>query len=307
MKIFLVAPKSISRHRHTNNVMRYDYAVWNFFVPLMSLGHHVTFIDTTQVGEDFLKQQIESKKPDLLFCIMTGDPSVCPQEPWNTIKEETQKGRLTTFNWFCDDTWRFDDFSSKVCHDFHACSTPERHMVAEFNRVGHDRVFCANWHANADLYSGVNMPRQMAYTFCGGAHADRARLLENLRENDVPVIHPKDIGFEDMVWNYSRSYGGLNFTKNKGKTQMKARIFEVTACSTMLLTEYADGIEEYYVPDREIITFKSGAELVGKAKFLIKNPKVGEKIATAGYKRFLKNHQSKVRLSKTLESIKAII
>ena len=306
MKIFLVAPKSISRHRHTDSVMRYDYAVWNFWVPLMSLGHDVTFIDTSQFGEEHLKKEIEAKKPDLLFCIMTGDPSVCPQEPWNTIREETQKGRLTTFNWFCDDTWRFDDFSSKVCHDFHVCSTPERHMVGEFNRVGYNNIFCANWHANADLYSGINMDRQMLYTFCGGAHADRARFLEALRDNNVPVNHPRGIGFEDMVWNYSRSYGGLNFTKNKGKTQMKARIFEATACGTMLLTEHADGIEEYYQPNREIITFESRAELVSKAKFLLENPNVGQKIAIAGYKRFLKDHQSRVRLAKALDNIEVM-
>ena len=57
---------------------------------------------------------------------------------------------------------------------------------------------------------------------------------------------------------------------------------------------------------REIITFESRAELVSKAKFLLENPNVGQKIAIAGYKRFLKDHQSRVRLAKALDNIEVM-
>ena len=55
MKIILIAPKSISKNR-------FDFAFWNFYMPLISLGHQVLFFDTSFRGNEELKKEIEELK-----------------------------------------------------------------------------------------------------------------------------------------------------------------------------------------------------------------------------------------------------
>ena len=80
-------------------------------------------------------------------------------------------------------------------------------------------------------------------------------------------------------------------------------MFEVPAAKGLLLTEYHDGIEEYYEIDKEIVTFKTYNEFVEKAKILNKNPKLVKSIALNGFERFKTHHESKIRLKKLLEDI----
>ena len=305
MKIFLVAPKSISGHKQTDSNFRFDYAFWNFYFPLISLGHEVTFFDTSVLGDVELKKQIESRKPDLLFCIMTGDSNYAPQEPWNTIELETQKGRLKTFNWFCDDSWRFESFSSKVCHLFHACSTPEARFVDKYKNIGYENIIDATWHANLDFYDAIPTVKRIRTSFVGAPSADRSTFLSALENAGIPILRPKNVGFEDLAYAYASSLIGLNFSKNAAnmKPQMKGRMFEIVASRSLLVTEYVPGIEEYFVPDREIVCFKNDVEMVEKVKFLLKNDTIANKIAKNGYDRFCQDHRSRVRLRRTLDSI----
>jgi spore maturation protein CgeB len=87
---------------------------------------------------------------------------------------------------------------------------------------------------------------------------------------------------------------------------MKQRIFETTAGAGVLVTEYHPGIEEYFEINKEIITFETTREFREKVTFLQNKPQIAEKLAKAGHERFLKEHDSKIRLSRVLEEIMAI-
>jgi len=92
-----------------------DGGWWYLYLPLKEMGYQVYFYDTVDPKEKNLEKVIESFKPDLIFCCMTGDKAIAPHEPWDQIQKETDSGRITTFNWFCDDTWRFENFSKTAC------------------------------------------------------------------------------------------------------------------------------------------------------------------------------------------------
>ena len=55
--------------------------------------------------------------------------------------------------------------------------------------------------------------------------------------------------------------------------------------------------------DKEIIIFKTIDELSQKAKILLDNPKYVQQLATAGHKRFMAEHDSKIRLAALIEQI----
>ena len=78
------------------NVHKIDIGFWNTYYSLLQLGHQVHFFDTTTQPEKSLSDVVDSFKPELIYCCMTGDPSLTPYEPWEDIEKETQKGRCKT-------------------------------------------------------------------------------------------------------------------------------------------------------------------------------------------------------------------
>ena len=310
MKIIMIAPRTITMHRHIDSPFRFDYAFWNFYMPLLSLGHDVDFFDSSLHGDKELQELIEKKKPDLLFCVMTGDQKYCPHEPWETIQKETEKGRLMTFNWFCDDTWRFEEFASKYCWYFHAASTPEKHIIPKYKEIGYNNVVHGTWHANSDAYSNLFSKKVKHISFVGQPHGERLQVFNKLKTRGIHVHHATNLSFEDMIHMYSSSHIGLNLSKNGNdpemKLQLKGRMFEVAAVGSLLLTEDAEGLDECFENDKEIIVFHSIEELIAKATYLIEHPSTTEKIAFNGHQRFLKEHDSKIRLKNVLDAIGCI-
>jgi len=303
LKILLVINKTYPRPEGS----RIDGGYWSFYLPLQSLGHQVYFYDTVNpIQKDFSKV-VETFKPDLIFCCMTGDPSLTPYEPWEEIREETESGRTKTFNWFCDDTWRFAKFSSKACKFFTASSTPEKDFLDEYRKIGYNNIMLGMWHTNIDLYPSIS-DKRYDMSFIGNKNNQR-NMMENLfKQNNLNVEFFSGLSHEDMLIAHSRSKIGLNFSMNTNstppRTQMKARMFEVPAARTLLLTEHHDGIEEYFEVNKEIITFKSEYEMLEKFKEIIKHESLVKEISKNGYNRFIKEHESKIRLSKVLDQIK---
>ena len=84
---------------------------------------------------------------------------------------------------------------------------------------------------------------------------------------------------------------------------MKGRMVEIPAGTTLLFTEYAPGLENHFKIDKEVITFQTADEMLKKATFLLKNPKIVEKLTENGYKRYKKDHNSKVRLENIIKGI----
>jgi spore maturation protein CgeB len=282
-----------------------DGGWWYFYLPLKSLGHDIYFYDTVEGCEKTYAEIIESFKPDLIFCIMTGDANIAPKEPWQDILKETQSGRTKTFNWFCDDTWRYDNFSKKVCHYFNVCSTPERFRVDDYQKDGYNNIIVANWHANSDFYQLKDFNNKTnEIAFIGFPTPSRKQFFDKTK---VPLKFLSGISQEELFTEHCNTKIGVNLSKNDNdpfkKTQMKQRIFEIPAGGGLLMTEYHSGIEEYYKIDNEIITFSTIDEFAQKANYLLNNPAICKKISQNGYNRFLKEHESKIRLSKTIEKI----
>jgi spore maturation protein CgeB len=84
---------------------------------------------------------------------------------------------------------------------------------------------------------------------------------------------------------------------------VKARFFEINACSSFQLGFYAQGLEQVYDIGREIEIFSSTDELLKKIKFYLENENEREKIANQGYLRTLKEHDAKSRLEIIIRSI----
>ena len=63
------------------------------------------------------------------------------------------------------------------------------------------------------------------------------------------------------------------------------RLFESTGVGTCLVTDWKDNLSEYFVPDIEVVTYKTTSEAISKIKYLLENDVERKKIAKAGQKK----------------------
>lgn len=82
----------------------------------------------------------------------------------------------------------------------------------------------------------------------------------------------------------------------KRRVDIKARHFEVPACGTMQITKYAENLESYYEPGKEIVFYTDIPDLVKKIKYYLSHPAEREAIAGRAYKRTLREHTAEKRL-----------
>lgn len=78
--------------------------------------------------------------------------------------------------------------------------------------------------------------------------------------------------------------------KKQTRRQIKGRTFEISGCGGFQLCEYADDIENYYVPGKEIAIFDNSGRLAEEVGYYLENDKERKKIALGGYKRTIRDH-----------------
>jgi spore maturation protein CgeB len=81
------------------------------------------------------------------------------------------------------------------------------------------------------------------------------------------------------------------------------RLFEATGIGSCLVTDMKGNISDLFIPDKEIVTYRTAEECIAKVKWLFDNPKEREKIALAGQQRTLKNHTIEKRAAALHEKI----
>ena len=304
MKILFVANRTLSNGKET----WVDGTVWNFYEPLKDLGHDMEFYDTTATEIKDFRKTVDTFKPELIFCCLTNDTSLTTYEPWEELGEYNSKGLVKTFNWFCDDAWRFDDFSKHACHLFTVCSTPEPLYIEKFkNEAKYENIILGMWHSNKNYYPREEVNKEYDIVFCGQLNDDRRRCINYLIDNGIKVEYLHGLGHKEMLRALAAAKIGISFSKNyNGQNpvrQMKGRIFEVPAAQTLLLTEHTPGIEEAYTVDKEIITFNGPEKMFQKSKYLLENPAILKSVTTKGHDRFMSEHESHIRMAKVIEEI----
>ena len=75
------------------------------------------------------------------------------------------------------------------------------------------------------------------------------------------------------------------------------RLFEATGMGCCLLTDWKENISDYFIPEEEVVTFKSKSECLEKIKYLLDNPDLRKQIAEAGQKRTISCHTMEKRVN----------
>jgi spore maturation protein CgeB len=118
-----------------------------------------------------------------------------------------------------------------------------------------------------------------------------------------PLHVHKPVSDDELVRLYSRSRVSLGFLEVYDGHRSGARVlkhlhlreFEAPMCGALLCTGWSDELEEFFVPEQEIVVYRDCDELVDKVRYYLSRPEAGDRIRRAGRDRALREHTSHER------------
>lgn len=322
MKILCV----LGEHNYGNPDRGHGYEYVNFLPALQRLGHDVSHFESFSRApyssfadmNGQLLQRVHVEQPDLILFVLLG------AEVWlETLQLIHDSSHAVLVNWSTDDSWKYDQFSRYIAYDFHLYVTTYANALAKGARDGHRNFLLSQWAASSGSLQ-VPLPAgqcQYQVTFIGTCYGNRPKWVAALAAQGIRVEcfgygWPNGpVAAERIPQIIQSSVISLNFGDSgvqwKGlvpgrSRQIKARLFEVPGAGGFLMTEPADGLEQYYVPDQELVTFSGLTELIGKIRFYLQNPVERDRIALAGHRRTAHEHIYESRFLPVLNAAVAV-
>lgn len=93
--------------------------------------------------------------------------------------------------------------------------------------------------------------------------------------------------------------------RGQSDRQIKARTFEAPGSGGFLMTEWAEGLESYYQPGKEVVVFRDDRELADQTDYYLSHLAERDRIADAGYERTRREHTYEARFADLLRFVLA--
>lgn len=150
--------------------------------------------------------------------------------------------------------------------------------------------------------------------FVGARIADRDVFVNYLEQKGIEIaVYGKGwesgmLSTEEMLARFNSSKISLNFIKTidgSGRTQLKARLFEIVMAGGFVLSEHCEELSDYFDVGLEIDTFKTPQELLDKVKFYLENDKRRGEMLARARKKVEENYSFESNWAKYLANIDA--
>lgn len=185
-----------------------------------------------KVGRDEMNKQlrelVDKEKQDILF--VSPDTDELKKEVICDISKNTN---CKTFVWFCDDCWRFYNYTKYWAPCFNWASSTDPMALINYEKIGYKNIIKTQFACNHFLYKPLDLPKIYDVTFVGQPHGDRKKIVEKIKKAGIKIEcwgrgWPNGrVSQEDMVRIFSQSKININFAKGSGSVNLRglARIF----------------------------------------------------------------------------------
>lgn len=212
--------------------LKYDYGIKkrgeslekNVFVPAMQkAGAKVTtfwledngFPDNIKSLQERLIARVEEVHPDFVFFILMNSEITL-----DTIKKINTKYK--TINWFCDDQWRFNSFTSSVAPLLTYAITVDKFSLVDYDRIGSKNVILSQWATHFLLKERDIKKVNYKYdvTFVGSKNPTREWIIHELKKSNIDVIcfgsgwDNGRVSFDEMCNIFKTSKVNLNLSNS---------------------------------------------------------------------------------------------
>ncbi len=310
-----------------------DIGQLGFKKSMEDLGHEVIpfyyddYLKKTDELQGLILSRADEVKPDLIFFILFQDQFYI--ETLNKLKE-----KYITFNWFGDDSWRFDGFTSRYANCFTYCSTSDKFSIPKYHKLGQKNVMMGQWAviATEPPENIENIEYEFDVSFVGGFNYAREWFLKTLEKRGIKV-HAFGNGWpngpvslERMNEIFLKSKINLNLSNSKcfdvryvlshpmrlahtlktkkDATQMKARHFEIPYNGGFQLADFAAGVDDYFEVGKEIVCYKDIDEAENLIHYYLEADNEREAVKKFAFSYCVGAHTYEHRLKKILNLVK---
>lgn len=299
----------------------YSFEHYNFFDSLVNMGNDVIYFDfmtlMQQHGRDWMNNRLleiaKEADADLMFTVLFKD-----ELDKKSVKKISDSVGMVTLNWFCDDHWRFDNFSREWAPCFDYVVTTAASALPKYEKIRYENVIKSQWACNNFLYRKMSLPLKHDVTFVGQPHGNRRSIVRALKDARINVLtwgngwESGRVTQEEMIKIFNQSRINLNLSNSSNKIlisklkallkldrneslskqndQIKGRNFEIPGCGGFVLTGKADNLEDYYQDGKEIICFETINDIIENINYFTEHEDERVMIAEAGYARTLSEH-----------------
>lgn len=265
-------------------------------------------------------------KPDIVFFVLMKDEFF-----FETLDYLGSKYR--TVNWFCDDQWRFDDFTRYYAPHFSYSITTDKFAFDKYKKEGYRNVILSQWGA-FESNKNIDFDKiEYAYdvSFIGMISGYRKWIINKLIKNGIKVEcfgsgwANGQVSYEKMKNIIMSSKINLNisnsviydiryvfsspkslyeyFRSKKRIEQIKARNFEIPALGGFQLTNYAVSLEDNFKIGEEVAVYSAIEDLLLQINYFLRNENKRKEIMINGFKRAANKYNYFNRLKEVFEKI----
>ena len=262
--------------------------------------------DGSRVANDGLVRLVERERPDFVL--------------WHALMYEFSEEAATAIRslgaclvgWFSDDEFRFDDYSRWWVPLLDWCLTTDASVLWAYGAAG-GRALRMMWGSDEHLFRRIAVPNRHDVSFVGYKFGGRGSWVSSLRDRGLDVA-AYGLGWpagylsdEDFVRVINSSKINLCFVgadvRGEHRPVIKGRIFDVCMSGGFLLCERAPGIEEFFVPDEEVVLFDGLDDAVEKIRYYLAHDDERIAIADAGWRRAQRDHKQAGRFQAAFTTI----
>lgn len=207
---------------------------------------------------------------------------------------------------YSDDTWRREQGLQWAQFADYVLTT-----TTDGAQVYGDKHVPFQWGVRVSRWGDLKpVERDVNLMFLGMNHSTRQGVIDKLTATGLaPQCYGRGWNTpfhgDKMPELLSTARIGLNMTTDstgQGR-QFKARLFEVAASGAMLLTEYVEGLEQYFTHGFDAVFWSTPDDLAEKALHYLGNPREREMIAMRGRQRALVEHDYRARFTPLIERV----
>ena len=265
-----------------------------------------------------LIREVAAFQPDVIFVVLM------THEIWTESLDLIRANSpAVIINWGTDDSWKYMQMSRFIARHVDLHITTHAPALDQAKRDGCDNVAVSQWAACGAKLSAPIPSAECRYdvSFLGAKYGNRPVWIADLAKRGIKVdcfgggwdggvVATEEIGriFQQSRVSLNFSDSGLQFIggRIKRSRQIKARTFEVPGAGGLLLTQPADGLDQYFDLKTEIATFETADELAGKIRYLLANPVQRDEMATRSHERVVRDHTYRARLPALIERARKI-
>jgi len=216
-------------------------------------------------------------------------------------------------NWNTDDVFNQLNSSKYLLASLHKYDihfTPRMHLKDEYIDRGVKSIKQVNWYYKEEL-SISEFPIINSYTadisFIGSMSNYRLEYLKYLRNLNCEIygwgwerVKEKfnsnsfslngPIGQKEMLEHFKKTKININIMTLENRDKTNLRLFDIPSVGGFQLCERTDEIFDFFREDKEIVCFSSGDELREKSLFYLKNDRLRNQIAKAGFEKVIKGN-----------------